>query len=81
MTGRVDRQVHRVLVAELLQFLRVVAADPSCGGDVDLLEAGIDAVLVLQPVGHHLELQYTDRAQDQVVAHQRPEELGRAFLG
>jgi hypothetical protein len=46
----------------------------------DLLEAGVHAVFVLQPVRDHVELQHADRAQDQVVAHQRAEELGRAFL-
>ena len=31
--GGVEREVHRVLLAELLELLRVVAADPARGGD------------------------------------------------
>ena len=81
LAGGVQRQVHRVLVAELLQLLRVVAADPARSSDADVLERGIHAVFVLQPVGHHVELQHAHRAEDQVVAHQRAEELGGAFLG
>ena len=75
------RQVHRGLLAELLELLRVVAADPARGGHADRLEDRVDAVFVLQPIGDHVELQHADRAQDQVVAHQRAEELGGAFLG
>ena len=33
-----------------------------------------------EPVGHDLELQCADRAEDDVVAHQRPEHLGGALL-
>ena len=33
LAGGVEREVHRVLVAELLELLRVVAADPARGRD------------------------------------------------
>ena len=54
---------------------------PARGDHADRLEARIHAVLVFQAIGDDLELQRADRAEDQVVAHQRAEELGRAFLG
>jgi hypothetical protein len=81
VAGRIQRQVQRVLLAELFQLLLVAAVDPARGGHADRLEGGFHAVLVLQAVGGHVELQHADRAQDQVVAGQRAEELGRAFLG
>src|SRR3546814_8055933 len=37
-------------------------------------------VLVLEPVRSHVELQHAHRAQDQVVAHQRPEKLRGALF-
>mgnify|MGYP006170205987 CR=1 FL=1 len=79
LAGGVQRQVHRVLVAELLQLLRVVAADPARRGHADVLERRIHAVLVLQPVGHHVELQHAHGAENEVVAHDRLEELGGAM--
>ena len=72
--------MHRVLLAEFLGLLRVGAVHPACGGDLGLLEGGVDAVFVLQPIRHDVELQRAHRTENQVVAHQRPEELGRAFL-
>src|SRR5690606_30332922 len=78
--GRIDREVLRVLLAELLELAFVVAADPARGGDLYRLEHRLDPVFVLQPVRGHVELQRADRAQHQVVGHQRAEELGRAFL-
>jgi hypothetical protein len=78
--GGVECEVHCVLVAEFLEFLRVVAVYPASGGHLDRLERGIDAVFVLQPVGDDVELQRAHRTQDQVVGHERAEELGRAFL-
>src|SRR5690606_37649627 len=68
LAGGIDRQVHRLLVAELLELALVVALDPARGGDLHRLEDRIDAVLVLEPVGGHVELEHADRAQDQVVA-------------
>ena len=80
MTGGVQGQIHRVPVAELLELFRIVATNPACRGDADLLEAGFDAVLVLESIGHHVELQRTHRPQNQVVAHQGAEELGRTLF-
>src|SRR6185312_8644337 len=45
-----------------------------------VLERAIDVVFVLQAVGRDVELQHADRTQDQVVRHQRTEELRRTFL-
>ena len=35
---------------------------------------------MLQAIGHHVELQRTDRPEDEVVADERPENLGRTLL-
>src|SRR5690606_37233843 len=48
--------------------------------DVDRLEATIDAVFVPEPIRRDVELQRPDRAQDQIVVHERPKELRRALL-
>ncbi|KAG1441278.1 hypothetical protein G6F57_018752 [Rhizopus arrhizus] len=68
VAGRVQRQVQRVLLAELFQLLLVAAVDPTRGGHADRLEGGFHAVLVLQAIGGHVELQHAHRTQDQVVA-------------
>src|SRR5207342_287819 len=36
LAGRIERQVHGVLLAEFLKLLRIVAADPARGGDLHL---------------------------------------------
>src|SRR5690554_4397502 len=78
LAGGIQCQIRRVLVAELFQLALIIAVDPARGGDLHLLENRLDAVFVLEPVSHHVELQRADCAQDQIVAHQRAEELGRA---
>ena len=47
---------------------------------VDRLEGGFHAVLVLEPLGDHVELQHADRAEDHVVVVDRAKHLGGAFL-
>mmetsp|Transcript_26231 Transcript_26231/g.62007 ORF Transcript_26231/g.62007 Transcript_26231/m.62007 type:complete len:1071 (-) Transcript_26231:600-3812(-) len=89
--GRVDRvpghavgvvvdEASQLLLAAAGLTLGVVAGDPAghvvAGGH----DAGLDAVLVLQPVGHHLELQLAHRAQQQHAAGLGAEDLDRALL-
>jgi hypothetical protein len=86
-SGRVHRvQRHAVAVAVdealelLLAAVGLVAGDPAGHVEARRHDAGLHAVLVLQAVGHHLELQLADRAQQQHAAHHRAEDLDRAFL-
>ena len=84
--GCVDRvagDAVGVAVDEALQFLGaavgLVAGHPA--GDVVARrqDSRLDALLVLQPVRHHLELQLADRAEQQHRAGDRTEYLDRAW--
>ncbi len=81
MPAAVDSQVLVGLVAELLELLLVGAIDPARGPDVDRLVGALDLVFLLQAAGDHVELQYPDRAEDNVVVALGEEHLGCAFLG
>ena len=61
--------VHRVKchavgvgVDEFFQLLRVFCSNPARQIEVAGHDAGLDAVLVLEPVRYHLKLQLTDSA-------------------
>jgi len=81
IAGAIDGQVVEGLLLEILQHLRIVTFDPAGGGDVDRFKGAVDLVLILEAVGHHVELQDTNRAEDQIVVAQRTEQLGRALFG
>src|SRR3989304_262605 len=47
---------------------------------IDRVVGALHAILMLQAIGHYVELQRTDRPEDEVVADERPENLGRTLL-
>ena len=76
----VPRDVRDELLRELVELEHDRRRAPSARRRHHGLELALDSVLVAQPIRRHLELQRPDRAQDQIVAEQRPEELRRALL-
>src|SRR5690606_30136758 len=48
---------------------------------VALLVTAFDLVFLLEPAGDHIELQYADRAEEDVVVALGEEHLGGPFLG
>ena len=80
VAGTVEGDVVAGLVDQLVELGRVTV-DPARGGAIIALEDGVDAVLVLEPVRHHVELQDADRAQYRVVRAERAEQLRGTFLG
>ena len=46
----------------------------------DRFKRAVDAVFMLKAIGHHVELQNADRANNEVVAVERPKQLRRAFF-
>src|SRR5690606_2729771 len=81
VAAAVDGEVLVGLVLELLEFLLVAAFDPARRPDVDRLVGALDLVFLLETAGDHVELQHTDRAEDDVVVALGEEHLGGAFLG
>lgn len=77
----IEGQVDLVLALELLELLGVGPFHPAGGGDVDRLVQGLDVVLALEARDHHVELQHTDRTDDEIVALQRTEHLHRPLFG
>ena len=77
---RVPRNAGRVGLDELLQLVRVLGRDPAGHLVAGRQEARLHAIFGLQPVGHHLELQLADGAQQQRSAQMRPEDLNGTFL-
>src|SRR5689334_9036033 len=67
LAGMIARDVRRELLRELVDE-RVLAPDPASGRYGHGLEHALDPVFVAEPVRGDLELERTDRAQDQVVA-------------
>ena len=76
----VERKAVVGALAELLEHLRLRAADPARREDIDRLEGAGDAVLVGEPERDDVELQRPDGAEDQVVVAERTEQLRRALL-
>src|SRR5581483_1643097 len=78
------RMIHRQVVMrpspKLLQLLPIRRIDPPRRMYVHRLEHTLHPILILQPERHHLELQLTDRAQDEIIVAYRLEELRRPFL-
>ena len=66
-TGMIHGEILIGLGLELLELLRIRAADPSGGMDVDVLERALHTVFVLQAKRHDFELQLADRTKDQVI--------------
>src|SRR5690606_4373583 len=73
-------EIRRETLLELLELRAIRGTHPSRGHDVHAFEHAVDAVLVLEAERRDVELQRTDRAQDEFVARQRPEQLRRSFL-
>ena len=67
----IEREVVVPLLAKLLELLRVLilflAIDPARSEHVDVVESRLHAVLVLQAERHDVELQRTDRSENQIV--------------
>src|SRR5471032_3084157 len=80
VAGGVVGDVVAQRVLEVRQRLLVVARYPARAADAGSFEDGIDAVFVHQAAGDHLELQHPDRAQYQLAALHRLEDLHRALL-
>ena len=81
--GRIDRVVRdpvRVALDEQLQVARILRGDPPRDPDVRRRQPRLDAVLVLQPVHHDVELQRADRSQQQRTTAVPLEDLDRALL-
>src|SRR5690606_1209664 len=79
MAAAVDGEVVAGLVLEFLDVLGG-ALHPAGGVDVDGVVEGIDPVLVLEAIGHHVELQLPHRPHHHVVAVDGEEHLGGALL-
>src|SRR3546814_19948207 len=75
------REARVVLVAKFLELFRVIDFDPARSVNLHRLEHRLDLVLVTQAVLHHIELQHTDGAEDDVVAHDRSVNLSGALFG
>ena len=76
----VVREVRLVFVGKGFQRLVVRRFYPARGGDVHPFKLAIDVVFAFQPLFDDVKLQHADRAEDEVVADERLEELGRAFF-
>src|SRR5690606_37505062 len=74
-TGMIEREVLVGFGPKLFELLRVLAVHPPRREDVDVVERRLDAVLILQTERDDVELQLSDRAQDQVVIAQRTKDL------
>ena len=81
MALRVKGQVELGFLFELAQLLLVVARHPAGQGVAERLVGGVHPVLGLEPGHGHLELEHAHRAENVVVADDRPEHLHRALLG
>ena len=77
---RIQRHPMGVSVHEFFQLVGVVTRHPARQVEVAAHDAGLDAVLMLQPVGHHLKLQLADRAQQQQRPGNRAKYLNCAFF-
>src|SRR5690606_23083064 len=78
--GMIHREILIRLAAKLLELLRVLSIYPARREYIHVVEGRLHAVLVLQPNRDDVELQLTDRSQDQFVIAQRAEDLRRAFF-
>src|SRR5450759_58224 len=76
----VPGEVRLALLLELGEALWVVTGNPAGRGVVDLLVGGVHAVFALEAGHRHVELEDADRAQNVVVAEERPEDLDRPLF-
>ncbi len=67
LLAMIESEVVTGLFLELGEHLLIVAPDPACRSNVDILELAFDLVLVTQPVRDDIELQRPDGAENQVI--------------
>src|SRR3990167_93232 len=80
VAAAIQGEVFHRLVGKLFQLLLAAAVDPARRPDRDRLIGTLDLVFLFQAAGDHVELEHTDRAEDDVVAALGEEHLRCAFL-